>query len=774
MEIRLIHHWKRHVSWSLAATTMAAVLGFCSLPLQAQSHWQDADLTALTGGALAATAGIATGFDPISKTPRTHYIGSDRHIHELYLFGSRWQTADLTALTGGANAFGTHLVTGFDPAWNTWRIHYIGLDSHIHELYLTGTVWQHADLSSLTNGPTAGGTGIATIFDPLANVSRTHYVASDQHVHELSVSGSQWQDADLTEITGGATNGGGEIATVYDPAWKAVRVHYTSADQHIHELSLSDGRWQHADLTLLTGGAETYGTAIAARFDPTWNGVRTHYVATDQHVHELFLSGSQWQDADLTALTGGASAYWEGIAICTDPAWNGIRTHYFSADRHVHELFLLGGHWQDADLTNLANGAAASYGDGIAMVFDPVWKGMRSHYIAADQHVHELFLVPAPPTAGNNPMPGWAQQAIDSKAAQEGLGGSVSGLLAIDSFTFAERFQNDIDVYWSLVNGAHDVRGDIKHKYDMWLGPAGFLGLPTTDETGTPDGIGRYNHFDNGSIYWTDHTGPMTVSGPIRDKWANLQWERGSLGYPVTDQVRWRTQDPATDQFIAWNLFENGAIVTTKNVTDVAGTAHITPDQLKYLVHRAVDKAVHELPNNLGLYPDIEVTHVSNWEYDFVASKRRAVSFKLHGFHDNGILGDAEFHFWFALRFSLSTDPTSFTDPWYRSLHVDLIPGSVGIDVDGISGWFASPDEYKQKIEDAFKHYADIAPFPVTTYDPATNTPHDEVKLIIIDLLTTASGGIDLLVSPEPPYAGTNGSYVPLVQQKIDDFIANF
>lgn len=40
----------------------------------------------------------------------------------------------------------------------------------------------------------------------------------------------------------------------------------------------------------------------------------------------------------------------------------------------------------------------------------------------------------------------------------------------------------------------------------------------------------------DGSIYWTPATGAHEVHGPIRAKWAELNWEKGSLGYPVTDE----------------------------------------------------------------------------------------------------------------------------------------------------------------------------------------------------------------------------------------------
>jgi uncharacterized protein with LGFP repeats len=62
------------------------------------------------------------------------------------------------------------------------------------------------------------------------------------------------------------------------------------------------------------------------------------------------------------------------------------------------------------------------------------------------------------------------------------------------------------------------------------------LGSPLTDELTTPDGVGRFNHFQNGSIYWTPATGAHEVHGLIRAKWESLGWETGALGYPVRDE----------------------------------------------------------------------------------------------------------------------------------------------------------------------------------------------------------------------------------------------
>jgi len=101
-------------------------------------------------------------------------------------------------------------------------------------------------------------------------------------------------------------------------------------------------------------------------------------------------------------------------------------------------------------------------------------------------------------------------------------------------------FAKDASIYWhaGVDNGiAHQVGGRIRNKWgDLgWEGAA--LGYPITDELKTPDGKGRFNHFQGGSIYWSPETDAHQVWGGIRDKWAQQGWETGELGYPTTDEL---------------------------------------------------------------------------------------------------------------------------------------------------------------------------------------------------------------------------------------------
>ncbi len=107
--------------------------------------------------------------------------------------------------------------------------------------------------------------------------------------------------------------------------------------------------------------------------------------------------------------------------------------------------------------------------------------------------------------------------------------------------------------------GACTVTGAIRAEYDALGGPASVLGRCITNELSTPDGVGRYNHFEGGSIYWTPTTGAHELHGSIRQKWASLGWERSPLGYPTQDEMEVAGGRQSNFQYgaIAWRAATN-------------------------------------------------------------------------------------------------------------------------------------------------------------------------------------------------------------------------
>jgi uncharacterized protein with LGFP repeats len=106
-----------------------------------------------------------------------------------------------------------------------------------------------------------------------------------------------------------------------------------------------------------------------------------------------------------------------------------------------------------------------------------------------------------------------------------------------------QNFQGGI-IAWRPETSAHIVWGLIGARW-LQIGREQF-GYPTTDESTTPDGIGKYNHFrafrpdgsviGDSSIYWTSATGAHEIFGAIRDKWASVGWETSRLGYPLANE----------------------------------------------------------------------------------------------------------------------------------------------------------------------------------------------------------------------------------------------
>ncbi|MFD5465059.1 DUF2599 domain-containing protein [Kitasatospora sp. NPDC127059] len=86
--------------------------------------------------------------------------------------------------------------------------------------------------------------------------------------------------------------------------------------------------------------------------------------------------------------------------------------------------------------------------------------------------------------------------------------------------------------------GSHSVDGAIWTEYTQTPGVRQALGCPTSDELGLPDGVGRRQVFDNGSIYWSPNTGAHAVWGLIGQEWGQHGWEGGYMGYPLTDELK--------------------------------------------------------------------------------------------------------------------------------------------------------------------------------------------------------------------------------------------
>lgn len=144
-----------------------------------------------------------------------------------------------------------------------------------------------------------------------------------------------------------------------------------------------------------------------------------------------------------------------------------------------------------------------------------------------------------------------------------------------------QNFANDKSIYWHplVTNGhANQIGGAIRAKWGETTGPDGGwewgpLRYPSTREwtsweSGASGAVGRGNHFEGGSIYWSADTGAHATWGLIRAAWWALGSESSALGLPTSDERA------VPDGWI--QDFEGGSIHVFHNGT--VAVANTTPE----------------------------------------------------------------------------------------------------------------------------------------------------------------------------------------------------
>jgi len=153
---------------------------------------------------------------------------------------------------------------------------------------------------------------------------------------------------------------------------------------------------------------------------------------------------------------------------------------------------------------------------------------------------------------------------ISDKYAQLGgaggfLGSPLSGEQIAANGGLKQEFQHG-SIYWHPTTGAYEVHGAIRSRW-LDLGAEGSeFGYPVSDETVSRDGVGRFSEFQGATVLWHPATGAFEVHGLIRARWRDLGAEISPLGYPTNNET------VAPDGFGRYNHFEHGSIFWSRTV----------------------------------------------------------------------------------------------------------------------------------------------------------------------------------------------------------------
>ncbi|WP_172952147.1 glucosaminidase domain-containing protein [Propionibacterium freudenreichii] len=120
-------------------------------------------------------------------------------------------------------------------------------------------------------------------------------------------------------------------------------------------------------------------------------------------------------------------------------------------------------------------------------------------------------------------------------SAPSAMGMPTGDEVDLGNGAWMQQFQNG-RIYWSGATGGHAIKGGIGDTFAAMGDSAyGLLGLPTGDETVLSNGW--FQHFQNGSIFWSYPTAGILVKGGIGDTFAAMASAPSAMGMPTGDEV---------------------------------------------------------------------------------------------------------------------------------------------------------------------------------------------------------------------------------------------
>jgi hypothetical protein len=233
--------------------------------------------------------------------------------------------------------------------------------------------------------------GYSTEFNSQQHIN---FIRTDGHVFELVYSGGGWSLNDLTQFSGGpAAVVDGPIDGYPSNFNEQQHVNFLGTENHVHELFYSGGQWQHNDLMVAAGAPNANPDTALVGYVTEFNQQQhVVFIGPNNHLIELLYAGA-WSHNDLTADAGAANfpaASGSALAGYTTNFNQQQHVNYVGFDGHVHEL-VYDGAWKHNDLTQLTGSPSAAAGSALNSYSTEFNQQQHVHYIGSDGNVHELY-----------------------------------------------------------------------------------------------------------------------------------------------------------------------------------------------------------------------------------------------------------------------------------------------------------------------------------------------------------------------------------------------
>jgi hypothetical protein len=165
-------------------------------------------------------------------------------------------------------------------------------------------------------------------------------------------------------------------------------VYYVATNNHIYQLYWNGQSESNTDLTAVSGAANASGGPLTG-FSYK-DGEHVYYVNTNGHVDQLWWNGRQEIYQDLSAAIGGVSAYTDGITSFGNSA--GEHVYYIGySSGDVFQFYWDGSSWANQNLTAASHGSSAAGG---AMAGFSNADGEHVYYLGSSSgylHVFQLY-----------------------------------------------------------------------------------------------------------------------------------------------------------------------------------------------------------------------------------------------------------------------------------------------------------------------------------------------------------------------------------------------
>jgi hypothetical protein len=311
-----------------------------------------------------------------------------QQIHQLSYNGSNWADQNLNGAPAERWAISAFFTTPNDQL----HVFYAALESDdLHQLFYNGSNWADLNLNEATG--LCKYCGISGFSE--GNFQYVFYVGGDAHLHQMLYNNADWVDTDLTIASGTSAisyPGSNLVAFTTSPA---LHVYYTSSDSHVHQLFATNGtNWQDQDLTVLAGGPVATPAYGMAGFN-IGNLQYVYYLATNNHLHQLFYNDAAWTDEDLTSLSKTSpTAGFANISAFVIPGTKKMRVYFVSSSNgHIIQLSSTNnGKWSSADLTKKAKGSVP---DEQIVAFPSPSGGTANVYYVAGHNVNRIYQPPS-------------------------------------------------------------------------------------------------------------------------------------------------------------------------------------------------------------------------------------------------------------------------------------------------------------------------------------------------------------------------------------------